>query len=81
MTKSEVISLLGKPYKSAFMHEKDSSFLEKLYYKEVLWNGTHYFVNSILSFKDQRLLSLKQGREYPLNQNSNFDETFGTDSN
>ncbi|WP_336665247.1 outer membrane protein assembly factor BamE domain-containing protein [Elizabethkingia meningoseptica] len=63
MTKEQVVSLLGKPYKVAMASEKDVTY-DQLYYKEDIWTGrTYVLTESILSFKNNVLVKIDQGQE------------------
>lgn len=63
MTKEQVISKFGKPYKSAFTkNEKTGEIQESLFYKENFNLGNRSITN-ILIFKDGKFISLEQGLE------------------
>lgn len=63
MSKAELISIFGKPYKSAFFYDKDKILHETLYYKEQLYIMTWYSVNTIFHFENSILISQEQGNE------------------
>ena len=63
MTKEQVISKFGKPYKSSFTKdEKTGEIKESLYYKESFKMANRSITN-ILTFKAGKLVSLEQGQE------------------
>lgn len=63
MTKEQVISKFGKPYKSSFTENKETGETkESLYYKENLYMRNSSITN-ILTFKSGKLISLEQGQE------------------
>lgn len=63
MTKEQVVSVLGKPYKVAMAAEKNITY-DQLFYKEELWTGkTHVLTESILSFENNVLVKIDQGQE------------------
>ncbi|MBK1894471.1 DUF2845 domain-containing protein [Chryseobacterium paridis] len=63
MTKEQVISKFGQPYKSAFTKNKDTGEMEEsLFYKENFNLGNSSITN-ILTFKDGKLVALEQGQE------------------
>nr|WP_209919348.1 DUF2845 domain-containing protein [Chryseobacterium jejuense] len=63
MTKEQVISKFGKPYKSEFKGDKETTELqESLFYKENFNMGNSSITN-ILIFKGGKLVALKQGKE------------------
>jgi len=63
MTKEQVISKFGKPYKSAFTENKQTGEMEEsLFYKENFNMGNSSITN-ILTFKDGKFVSLEQGPE------------------
>lgn len=66
MTKEAVISLYGKPYKVSSSVDNNQITHEDLYYKEQLYLGRWYEVNSILHFENSLFKSLEQGKERPL---------------
>lgn len=63
MTKKDVISKYGKPYKTSFTYDDQGVLCEELFYKETLYKDTWYEINNILHFKDGKLVSLQQGQE------------------
>lgn len=65
MSKSEVISIFGKPYKSSFYYDKEKQLHEALYYKEHLFIKLWYTVNTIFHFENGILVSQEQGAECP----------------
>jgi hypothetical protein len=63
MTKEQIISKFGKPYKSAFTENKETKEMEEsLYYKENFYMGNRSITN-ILIFKGGKLVALEQGKE------------------
>lgn len=63
MTKEQVISKFGKPYKSALTEDKETKEIqESLFYKEN-FNLGNSFITNILIFKGGKLISLEQGQE------------------
>jgi hypothetical protein len=64
MTKNQVVTLLGSPYKNALQKNESGKQMETLYYKEQLWvGGTHRLIESILTFEEGKLISINQGKE------------------
>lgn len=63
MTKEAVVSRYGKPYKVSSSIDKNHISHEDLYYKEQLYLGRWYEVNSILHFENSLFVSLEQGKE------------------
>ena len=64
MTKEEIISKFGKPYKTSFMKGKNAGeFEESLFYRETLSISGNNSITNILTFTNGRLVSLKQGTE------------------
>jgi len=63
MSKAELISIFGKPYKSSFFYDKDKILHEDLYYKEQLYIKTWYMINTIFHFENSKLASQEQGNE------------------
>jgi len=63
MTKDAVIALYGKPYKENVSTDNNRILHESLYYKEQLFLGRWYEVNSILHFENSLFKSLEQGKE------------------
>ena len=64
MTKDQVVTLLGSPYKNALQKNESGKQMETLYYKEQLWTGgTHRLIENILTFEEGKLISIKQGKE------------------
>lgn len=63
MTKEAVVSKYGKPYKVSSSIDKNQISHEDLYYKEQLYLGRWYEVNSILHFENSLFVSLEQGKE------------------
>jgi hypothetical protein len=70
MTKGEIISKYGKPYKESSSIDSNNTLHEKLYYKEQLYMKRWYEVNSILNFENSVFKSLEQGKEQPLYKDS-----------
>lgn len=70
MTKEAVIALYGKPYKESSSIDNDQNLHESLYYKEQLFLGRWYEINSILHFENSAFKSLEQGKEQLLDKNS-----------
>jgi hypothetical protein len=66
MTKEAVIARFGKPYKESSSMDRRKIFHEKLYYKEQVYLGRWYEVNSILHFENSVFKSLEQGDEQVL---------------
>lgn len=63
MTKEQVLSKFGKPYKSEFTENKETGEMEEsLFYKENLNLGNSSITN-VLTFKGGKFVSLKQGQE------------------
>jgi hypothetical protein len=73
MTKNQVETLLGLPYKNALYKNESGKQMETLYYKEQLWTGgTLRLIQSILTFEDGKLISIDQGKETdPYSQTGN----------
>jgi hypothetical protein len=63
MNKDAVIALYGKPYKESSTIESNLTLCEKLYYKEILFLGRWYEVNTILHLENSVLKSIEQGEE------------------
>lgn len=64
MTKEQVVSKFGQPYKSGFTENKETGEIkETLYYRENLWIAGNNSITNILVFKDGKLVSLEQGQE------------------
>jgi hypothetical protein len=63
MSKTDFISIFGKPYKSSFFYDKNKILHEDLYYKEQLYIETTYMVNTIFHFENSVLISQEQGDE------------------
>lgn len=67
MTKEQVVSKFGKPYKSAFKENKETGEIEEsLFYRENFNMGNRSITN-ILIFKGGKLVSLEQGKESDTN--------------
>lgn len=67
MTKEQVVSKFGKPYKSAFTENKETGEIEEsLFYRENFYMGNRSITN-ILIFKGGKLVSLEQGQESDTN--------------
>lgn len=69
MTKDAVIALYGRPYKESLSIDKSQNVLETLFYKEHMFLGRWYEVNSILYLENSVLKSLEQGKEQLLYKN------------
>ncbi len=67
MAKQDVITKLGKPYKEDYHYTEDSVFIDNLYYKENLWLHGHYYITTILEFKNNILTETKQTPDVPEN--------------
>jgi hypothetical protein len=63
MTKDAVIARYGKPYKESSFTDRRKILHEKIYYKEQVYLGRWYEVNSILHFENSIFKSLEQGDE------------------
>ncbi|OPB94857.1 hypothetical protein BB021_18535 [Elizabethkingia ursingii] len=64
MTKEQVLAKFGKPYKSSFVQDKETGAIEEaLFYREFLYISGNSNITNILTFKDGKLISLKQGQE------------------
>ncbi|OPC04052.1 hypothetical protein BAS09_07080 [Elizabethkingia ursingii] len=64
MTKEQVLTKFGKPYKSSFEQDKETGAIEEtLFYKEFLYVAGSGEITNILTFKSGKLISLKQGQE------------------
>ncbi len=63
MTKEAVLALYGKPYKESSATDSNQILNEDFYYKEQLYLGRWYEVNSILHFENSVFKSLEQGKE------------------
>jgi hypothetical protein len=68
MTKEQVISTCGKPYKQAARYDKDNNLQEFLYYKEKTWDDGGWswsttVTNHIFVFKINILVMIDQGDE------------------
>lgn len=64
MTKKEVVSLLGAPYKNAVSKNEEGKLKEVLYYKEEIWTGgRHRLIENKLLFQDEKLFAIEQGKE------------------
>jgi len=63
MSKAELISIFGKPYKSGFYFDKNKVLHEDLYYKEQLFIETWYMINTVFHFENSILVSQEQGDE------------------
>ncbi|PIE86335.1 MAG: hypothetical protein CSA05_01045 [Bacteroidia bacterium] len=64
MTKEEVESRIGGPYKVAFKLSDDGKYYDHWYYKENIYAGSSWFwVESILIFYEDTLIEVEQGKE------------------
>lgn len=63
MSKAELISIFGKPYKTSFFYDKDKILHEDLFYKEELYIKKWYMINTIFHFENSTLVSQEQGNE------------------
>ena len=63
MSKSEVILLLGEPYKVSFSVTEDDILIEDIYYKTQVWQGQWTIVIYQCVFKNSKLVALIQ-KEY-----------------
>jgi hypothetical protein len=71
MSKKEVVSLLGIPYKNAVSKNEEGKLKEVLYYKEQIWTGgRHRLIENKLLFQDERLISIEQGKETDAEQSN-----------
>lgn len=70
MTKEAAIALYGKPYKESSSIDNSQVLHESLYYKEQIFIGRWYEINSILHFENSSFKSLEQGKEQLLDKNS-----------
>lgn len=62
MSKEQIISRFGQPYKYEVTKDKETGALEEsLFYRESYELG-YYSIINILNFKDGKLVSLKQGK-------------------
>lgn len=72
MSKEQIINKLGKPYKNSYYYDKDSSYVENLFYKETLWNQKYYTVTSIIELKNNKVFKIKDGGDVPYFNNSYY---------
>ena len=73
MSKEEVISTLGKPYKTSARYDEQENIIDILFYKEKtqdIWNGITTINNHIFVFKNKKLIAIDQGDE------QSFKETY-----
>ncbi|MRJ08641.1 hypothetical protein EDL98_07915 [Ornithobacterium rhinotracheale] len=66
MTKNEVIGIMGKPYKKGFV-DNPYAKEEVFYYKEKIKSPnkvTVVYIENILTFKNNVLVSIEQGDEF-----------------
>ncbi len=64
MTKEEVKSRIGSPYKVAYKLADGGKYYDYWYYKEAIYTGRAWFwVETILVFDGDTLREVKQGRE------------------
>ncbi len=63
MTKAEVTSLHGKPYKESFNYDANKVLHEDLYYKENIYIHKWYEITSVLHFENTKLVSMEQEKE------------------
>lgn len=66
-SKETVLARFGKPFKESFSNTGGILY-EDLYYKEIIHKSMWFEVNSILHFKEGKLVSLEQGEEKNLYQ-------------
>ncbi|CAI9686664.1 DUF2845 domain-containing protein [Elizabethkingia anophelis] len=70
MSKEQIISRFGQPYKYEVTKDKETGALEEsLFYRESYELG-YYSIINILNFKDGKLVSLKQGEESTRNNHT-----------
>lgn len=70
MSKEQIISRFGQPYKYEVTKDKETGALEEsLFYRESYELG-YYSIINILNFKDGKLVSLKQGKESTRNNHT-----------
>jgi hypothetical protein len=71
MTKTEVTSLHGKPYKESFNYDINKVLHEDLYYKENVYVNKWLEITSVLHFEDSKLVSMEQEKERPVYMENN----------
>lgn len=75
MSKEQIISRFGQPYKYEVTKDKETGALEEsLFYRESYELG-YYSIINILNFKDGKLVSLKQGEESTRNNHTTIKKT------
>lgn len=63
MNKKELVDLFGKPYKESFFFDEKKILHETLYYKEELYIGMWFFIDTTFHFEDGILVSKEQEKE------------------
>lgn len=68
MTKEQVTSICGKPYKTSARYDKEENLQEIYYYKEKTWDDGGFswsttVTNHIFVFKNNKLIVIDQGDE------------------
>ena len=63
MNKSELVHLFGKPYKESFSFDDKKILHETLYYKEELYIGRWFFIDTAFHFENSILVSKEQEKE------------------
>ena len=68
MTKEEIISKCGKPFKTSAKYDKAENLQEILFYKEKTWDDGGWswsttVTNHMFVFKNNKLVAIEQGDE------------------
>jgi hypothetical protein len=68
MTKEQVISICGKPYKTSSKYDKEENLQEILFYKEKTWDDGGWswsttVANHMFIFRNGKLVAIEQGDE------------------
>lgn len=63
MTKEAILAKYGRPYKESSSIDSNHTLYENLHYKEQVYLGRWYEVNSILHLENSIFKSIEQGKE------------------
>lgn len=69
MNKKELVDLFGKPYKESFFFDEKKILHETLHYKEELYIGMWFFIDTTFHFENAILVSKEQEKEERLYDN------------
>jgi len=71
MTKEEVVTKVGRPYKSGFFYNNDDQLVDEFYFKELIYkNYTVYEVITLLTFLDNKLIGNQLVSDVELDRDS-----------